>query len=124
MNKKEFNKRWREMIEKIPSWNTPEKKGAYNCYVCESCGNIDKYVYCDTGVTPFITKCSRCYGFSQSTGMKDIIPFAKPNMQWYRPSLTATRLLSAGSQEHVLSGGLISRTILGCLSHYRVNRKQ
>jgi len=123
MDKIEFGSRWRQMMDNLQEYRGPEIQGSRNSYMCSSCGNVDIYIYRDTGTTPFITTCSRCDGDSQSTMMRDLFPLAPPNREWYRPKMTETLLLKGWKQEHVLSGGLLHRTIDKRTSIFKIRHK-
>jgi len=89
----------------------------FNCYRCAECGTITKTVDVDNGTTPFFHTCSNkeCDAFGTSTFYKDILPDEKPTEEWYRPSLDETLQYlkegKVGTVEHILMGGLNSRTL-------------
>jgi hypothetical protein len=85
-----------------------------NCYIC-SCGHITKTKDVDPGVTPFIHSCEKCGGKATSTFYNDILPARKPTQEWYRPTLKQVLKMRnrPGMLEHVLSGGLEVRNVLG-----------
>ena len=113
MTKKHIKTKYSSMLASIEQnkESMAEKKGMVNCYTCESCGHVQKLMYADTGVTPFIISCNVCTsGHSKSSFLRDTRPFVIAEQEWFRPSLEETlKLKSDWELEHVLNGGLLRR---------------
>lgn len=79
-----------------------------NCYTCDTCGHITKTKDVDSGVTPFTFGCEECAAPATSSFYKDIAPFQKPTIEWYRPSLKEVMKYknSPAKLDHILNGGL------------------
>ena len=85
----------------------------FNCYTCQTCGHVTKTKDIDAGVTPFMFDCESCGNVAYSSFYKDIRPYLKPTIEWYRPDLKAVlKGRNKGWIDHVLQGGLLSRKIV------------
>lgn len=101
-------KRWSE------SQQHTEKKGDTNCCECSECGHVDKYLYLDSGVTPFKVLCSKCNAPSHRKLGEDINPALEPTHEWYRPSLNHVMVMQKRYPmifDHIINGGLMPREI-------------
>jgi len=87
-------------------------KGKKNIYLCRDCGHGFVSVDIEEGTTPFMTKCLNCGLFAQSlcyAAPQKMLEDIKPAVEWYRPSGDELSAMSAGTNQHVKMGGLISR---------------
>ncbi len=84
-----------------------------NCYCCTNCSHITKTIDVDAGVTPMMFTCENCKETARSSFYKDIAPYQKPTIQWYRPELGEAMKLRKNEPllSHVLAGGLMSKDI-------------
>lgn len=86
-----------------------ESAGKVNQYVCEKCRAVHGTILLNTGVTPFLIGCKNdgCGGMAQSRMYNLPSGQVGCGWAWYRPTIKEFNRLTAGEQEHVLSGGLI-----------------
>ena len=103
-------------VLKLISERSAERAGTINCYTCEKCHRSEKYIYIDSGVTPFMNTCNFCGELAQSSFGRDIIPGIPATMEWFRPELeeilelkNSTNPAHHSQLEHYLNGGLESR---------------
>ena len=101
---------------KLVSERSAERAGTTNCYTCEKCHRSEKYIYIDSGVTPFMNTCNFCGELAQSSFGRDIIPGIPATREWFRPELeeilelkNSTNPEDHSQLEHYLNGGLESR---------------
>jgi len=105
-----------EMVARAMGDN-PGFVGRKNVYRCagtstdrsNGCGASIVTVDRDAGVTPFLTGCSACKGYAQSS-MYRVDQALAPTHEWYRPDTLAG--LTPATVDHVLRGGLILRAIV------------
>lgn len=95
--------------------------GRHNLYVCiggeigvgktsaHGCGQAMWTIDREPGVTPFLTTCLHCGGYTQSKAY-NVPQDGKPAFEWYRPD-AFTPDMKPGTREHILNGGLILRKI-------------
>lgn len=114
MTDKEITEHYEKMVIDIEESNIAGIQGKTNCYRCEGCERKTKYIYKNTGVTPFLKNCEHCGNTSKSSLMYDIAPELEPAHEWYRPSLEETINLKDQiiTLDHILNGGLLERPIL------------
>jgi hypothetical protein len=86
-----------------------------NVYTCQKCGGFTVTVDVDEGVTPFMLRCraSGREGDCDGTAYSAMYPegprpkhIPPPAWEWFKPTGSEYRKLSAAMKEHVDRGGL------------------
>ncbi len=110
-----YSKKYSELLNDVATNDFYKKDSSkvINVYTCPD-GHITKTVDIDTGVTPFLHKCSKCNKWGNSSFYNDIAPNEEPVEEWYRPTLAETLKLvnNTALLDHVLKGGLLCRKIV------------
>ena len=114
MNKKQIKLAYKKMLWQVADRDetNPEQQGLTNCYICKNCHHVDKYYYTESGTTPMVVECTKCKKRGSFSGMmRDLLPNAEPNQEWFRPSLNETLKMAHHPHmlHHVLNGGLLRR---------------
>lgn len=113
MDKDELKQKYDQLVAGIESARMFDGRNkGVDIYVCEKCGTQFCTRYKDKGVTPFTIKCRRieCGATMVHRGTisereAEINRLVVHN--WVRPTFEQLLTLNAGTQEHVLKGGLI-----------------
>ena len=113
MDKNELKQKYDQLVAGIESARMFDGRNkGVDIYVCEKCGTQFCTRYKDKGVTPFTIKCRRieCGATMVHRGTisereAEISRLVVHN--WVRPTFEQLLTLNAGTQEHVLKGGLI-----------------
>ena len=113
MDQKKLKAAYKNMVRRVEAdTRRSEQKGLTNCYTCTNCGQVDKYLYVDSGTAPMVVGCSSCKKRSSfSSLMKQQAPNLAPTWEWFRPSLEQVKTFSKQPQllMHILNGGLLRR---------------
>ena len=127
ITKKEIIERYNECILA----QEDEKVLGVNNYRCNTeCNHVTKTIDVDSGVTPFLISCEKCKADATSSFYDDLVPDQAPTFEWYRPSLDqvlairneslslppASKGHNESILEHILDGGLLSRSVGGFYS--------
>ena len=113
MDEKDLKEKFDKLVDGIESARMFDGRNkGVDIYVCEKCGTQFCTRYKDKGVTPFTIKCRRieCGATMVHRGTisereAEINRLVVHN--WVRPTFEQLLTLNAGTQEHVLKGGLI-----------------
>jgi hypothetical protein len=113
MDEKDLKEKFDKLVDGIESARMFDcRNKGVDIYVCEKCGTQFCTRYKDKGVTPFTLKCRRieCGATMVHRGTisereAEINRLVVHN--WVRPTFEQLLTLNAGTQEHVLKGGLI-----------------
>ncbi len=94
-------------------------KNKINVYHCQLCGGDTVTIHVDEGVTPFMIGCRarspRCQGTAQSGFYHDSFQELTPKYEWFKPTKEATKTMSKSMQDHINSGGLEIRPVIGVI---------
>lgn len=118
-------------VEEVESQSSecPSTKGKINIWDCQQCGKSIICIHADTGVTPFMIRCSKCGGEARSRFYRVDQTLKTAEFEWYRPrtveeiiELTKAELKEYESDmpldsavncqiEHYNNGGLFMRAV-------------
>lgn len=113
MDEKDLKEKFDKLVDGIESARMFDGRNkGVDIYVCEKCGTQFCTRYKDKGVTPFTLKCRRIE-CGATMVHRDTISEREAEINrlvvhnWVRPTFEQLLTLNAGTQEHVLKGGLI-----------------
>lgn len=106
MEKKDIEKRYKQLISNIETAKIYDGRGTYDLYQCRACKNEKITTYGVKGVTPFTIKCSCGAYMSHNKTFRSIPDYVRYE-RWVRPTLEQTLLFTPGTIEHILNGGLV-----------------
>ena len=113
MDKNELKQKYDQLVAGIESAKMFDgRNSGVDIYVCEKCGKQFCTRYKDKGVTPFTIKCRRVECGATMIHRGTISEQEAEHNRlvvhnWVRPTFEQLLTLNAGTQEHVLKGGLI-----------------